>query len=70
MIKVENTKENRTRYRELLFTTQNLEQYISGVIMFSNTVDKTASTGKRFVEILSERGILVGIKLDRGMKAI
>lgn len=70
MIKVENTKENRTRYRELLFTTENLEEYISGVIMFQNTVDKSTSDGQKFVDLLTKKGILIGIKLDKGMRLI
>lgn len=64
----ENNQENRRLYRELLFTTPNLEKHISGVIMFDETVrtGKTAD-GKAFVALLRERGIHAGIKVDTGM---
>jgi len=64
----ENTEENRRLYREILFTTPNLEKHISGVIMFDETVrsGKTAE-GKAFVDLLREKGIRAGIKVDTGM---
>jgi len=46
-IKVENTHENRQAYRELLFTTSGIEEYISGVIMFDETVRDTTTDGKK-----------------------
>jgi len=67
-INVENTEENRRAYRELLFTTPNLEQYISGVILFSESVEhKTKDGAKTFVQLLQERGIVPGIKVDKGL---
>lgn len=69
-INVENTEENRRAYRELLFTTEGLEQYISGVILFEETVDQSTAGGQNFVELLSSKGIVSGIKLDKGMKLI
>lgn len=47
-INVENTAENRRRYRELLFTAPNFEQYISGVILFSETAEQGTKDGKNF----------------------
>lgn len=48
-VKVENTEENRRAYRELLFTTPDLEKYISGVILFSETCKHTTKDGKNLV---------------------
>lgn len=62
-IKIENTEENARRYRELLFTTKDLEKYISGVILFEGTTKQATKDGKNFIELLSSRGILSGIKV-------
>ncbi|KAK7108019.1 fructose-bisphosphate aldolase-like [Littorina saxatilis] len=67
-IGVENTEENRRLYRELLFTSSsNLAENISGVIMFHETLFQKDSNGKLFVEILKEKGIIPGIKVDKGV---
>ena len=67
-IGVENNHANRQAYREMLFTAPGIEQYISGVIMFDETVrDTTADGSKKFVEILRGRGIHCGIKVDTGL---
>ena len=66
-IKVENTEENRRAYRELLFTTEGIEKYISGVIMFEETLDQATADGKNFVELLQSKGVLPGIKVDKGL---
>lgn len=65
-IKVENTEENRRAYRELLFTSEGIEKYISGVIMFDETVYQKTKDGVRFTELLKQKGILPGIKVDCG----
>jgi len=66
-IKVENTEDNRRAYRELLFTAPgNWEQCISGVILFEETLYQNASDGKPFVELLRARGVVPGIKVDKG----
>lgn len=65
-IKVENTEENRRFYRELLITTKDMEKYISGIIMYEETVDQKDANGKPFMEILKEKGVIPGIKLDKG----
>ena len=64
---VESTEENRRFYRELLFTTPGVEEFISGVIMFDETIRQKASD-KPFSQILSDRGIIPGIKVDKGTK--
>lgn len=69
-INVENTEENRRAYRELLVTTPDLEKYISGMIMYDETVYQKTKDGKRFTEILKEKGIFPGIKLDTGTVSI
>jgi fructose-bisphosphate aldolase, class I len=50
-----------------LFEAPGIEQYISGVIMFDETVRDTTKEGKKFCELLNERGILCGIKVDTGV---
>ena len=64
---VESTEENRRSYRELLFTTPGVEEFISGVIMFDETLRQEAQ-GKRFLDILKDKGITPGIKVDKGAK--
>jgi fructose-bisphosphate aldolase class I len=66
-IGLENSQENRRRYREMLFTTQGLEEYISGVIEFEETVKQKTGAGIPFPEVLSKKGILPGVKVDRGL---
>lgn len=67
-ISVENNHANRQAYRELLFTAPGIEQYISGVIMYDETVkDTTVDKSKKFPELLRSRGIHCGIKVDTGL---
>jgi len=65
-IGVESTEANRTYYRELLFTSPGLAEYISGVIMFEETLYARGSDGRQLVDILKEQGIIPGIKTDKG----
>jgi len=67
-IKVENTEDNRRAYRELLFSAKGLSQYISGVILYDETLRQKAANGTPFVDLLSNSGILPGIKVDTGAK--
>lgn len=69
-INVENNHDNRQAYRELLFTAPGIEEHISGVIMFDETVRDTTKGGKKFCEVLRERGIHCGIKVDTGLVPI
>lgn len=67
-IGVENTDENRRAYRQLLFTTDDkLAENISGVILFDETVYQKADDGTPFVQLLKKKGIIPGIKVDRGV---
>lgn len=65
-IGVENTEENRRAFREILFTTPGFEEYCGGVILYEETLTQKTSNGKPFVELLSEKGIVPGIKVDCG----
>ena len=65
-IKVESTEENRRAYRELLLTTSGVEEFISGVILYDETIRQSAKNGKAFPEVLASKGILPGIKVDKG----
>lgn len=65
-IGVANTVDNRRAYRELLFTTPNIQDYISGVIFFDETIHQSSSSGVSFVQMLNSVGIIPGIKVDKG----
>lgn len=59
----ENTRRN---YRDMLFTTPNIEEYLSGVILFDETIRTNANDGNNFARLLEGKGILPGIKVDKG----
>jgi len=65
-IKVENTEDNRRNYREMLFTTKGCEEFVSGVILFDETLRQKASDGTPLAQILTSKGIIPGIKVDKG----
>ena len=66
-IGAKNEEELRRQYRQLLFTSaDDMNQYISGVILFHETVYQKDDSGTPFVEILKKRGIIPGIKVDTG----
>ncbi|KAM1552883.1 hypothetical protein PS1_005675 [Malus domestica] len=65
-INVENIESNRQALRELLFTSPNALPYLSGVILFEETLYQKSSDGKPFVEILQENNVIPGIKVDKG----
>lgn len=64
---VESTEEHRRQYRDLLFTTPEIEQSLNGVILYDETFWQSTSDGQLFRQLLSERGIMPGIKVDRGL---
>lgn len=66
-INLDNTETNRRAYRELLFTTKGLGQYISGCILFEETLFQKQDDGTPFVELLKAEGIVPGIKTDKGV---
>jgi fructose-bisphosphate aldolase class I len=65
-IGVESTEENRRAYRALLFTAPGIEDYISGVILFEETLGQRSADGTPLPEVLARRGIVPGIKVDKG----
>jgi fructose-bisphosphate aldolase class I len=69
-IDVDSTEENRRTYRDLLFTTTGMEEFISGVILFDETIRQSGLNGTPFVQMLSQRGIYPGIKVDQGAKPL
>eukprot|EP00088_Acartia_fossae_P041384 TRINITY_DN4329_c0_g1_i2.p1 TRINITY_DN4329_c0_g1~~TRINITY_DN4329_c0_g1_i2.p1 ORF type:complete len:365 (-),score=111.50 TRINITY_DN4329_c0_g1_i2:251-1345(-) len=68
----ENTEENRRRFRELLFTSDKalIGQAISGVILFHETLYQKTTDGTPFIDLIKERGIVAGIKVDKGVKEL
>eukprot|EP00276_Gloeochaete_wittrockiana_P009285 CAMPEP_0184652124 /NCGR_PEP_ID=MMETSP0308-20130426/9802_1 /TAXON_ID=38269 /ORGANISM="Gloeochaete witrockiana, Strain SAG 46.84" /LENGTH=357 /DNA_ID=CAMNT_0027086805 /DNA_START=92 /DNA_END=1165 /DNA_ORIENTATION=- len=69
-IGVANTEENRAFYRHLLFTAPGLSNYISGTILFEETLYQKGADGKPLVDLLTEQGIIPGIKVDKGTVVI
>src|SRR5437870_499820 len=69
-IEVESTEENRRAYRELLFTTEGVEEFISGVILYDETIRQSSSDGTPFPKLLASKGIIPGIKVDEGAKPL
>src|SRR3989440_11489331 len=69
-IDVPSTEENRRAYREILFTTTGAGEFISGVILFDETIRQKTRDGRRFVEALEQQGIIPGIKVDKGAKSM
>ena len=69
-IGVENTEENRQAYRGMLFTTKGLGNYISGAILFEETLFQDHADGESMVAKLEKQGIVPGIKVDKGLKPL
>jgi len=67
-IGVASTEENRRAYREILFTTAGVGEFVSGVILFDETIRQKTHDDRAFVEALEEQGIIPGIKVDKGTK--
>jgi len=69
-IQVASTEEHRRAYRELLFTTEGAAEFISGVILFDETIRQHAAGGAPFPEVLAGQGVIPGIKVDKGTVAL
>lgn len=67
---MENVEENRRALRELLFCTPGALQCISGIILFEETLYQKTKDGKPFVDVMTEAGVLPGIKVDKGTVVI
>merc|ERR1719450_1483231 len=69
-IGLENNEENRMTWRNLLFTTEGIGEYISGAILFEETLYQNDPDGKPFVDVMKEKGIIPGIKVDTGLRPL
>ena len=69
-IGVESTEASRRAYRELLFTTPGGEEFISGVILFDETIRQSTADGTPFPQLLEAKGVIPGIKVDKGAKPL
>jgi fructose-bisphosphate aldolase class I len=69
-IDLESTEDNRRAYREMLFTTKGLGDHISGVILYDETIRQKTSDGTPMTKILTDQGIIPGIKVDLGSKPL
>jgi len=69
-IGVESTEENRRAYRDLLLTAEGAEEFISGVILYDETLRQSSADGTPFPKLLEGRGIIPGIKVDTGAKPL
>ena len=67
-INIESTEENRRAYRELLFTTEGVEEFVGGVITFDETMRHKTADGTPFPDLLTARGIYPGVKVDKGTR--
>ncbi len=67
---IESTEENRRAYRETLFATPGLGEFISGAILFDETIRQKAADGTPLPELLKRQGIMPGIKVDAGAKPL
>ena len=69
-IGVESTDDNRRAYRDLLFTTEGAGDFISGVILYDETIRQSSADGTPFPRVLEANGIIPGIKVDKGAKPL
>lgn len=65
---IESTEETRRAYRDMLFTTPGIGEYLSGVILFDETIRQNSLDGTPFTQVLTDQGIVPGIKVDQGAK--
>ncbi len=69
-VDIESTEESRRQYREMLFTAAGIGEYLSGVILFDETIRQRASDGTPLLKVLEEQGIIPGIKVDKSTVAM
>ncbi len=67
-VRLENNEDNRREFRELLFTTSGIEKHLSGVILYDSTIKGETSDGIPFADLLTAKGIVPGIKVDKGTR--
>ena len=67
-VNVKSTPENRLSFREILFSSDGMKDYIGGVILYDETINQISSTGKSIPNLISSSGAVPGIKVDTGAK--
>ena len=67
-VKIDSTSDNRIKFRETLFSSNGMKEYIGGVILYDETIRQKSSDGKEIPKLLSESGSVPGIKVDTGAK--
>jgi fructose-bisphosphate aldolase class I len=67
-VKVKSTPENRLSFREILFSSEGMKDYIGGVILYDETINQISSSGKSIPDLISNSGAVPGIKVDTGAK--
>ena len=67
-VNVKSTPENRLSFREILFSSDGMKDYIGGVILYDETINQISSTGKSIPDLISSSGAVPGIKVDTGAK--
>ena len=65
-INTESTEDSRRDYREMLFRTEGANEFISGVILYDETIRQKSADGTSLVKVLQDQGVIPGIKVDRG----
>ena len=69
-VNVESTSENRLKFRETLFSAEGMKNYISGVILYDETIKQKTNSGKTIPELIKSFGPIPGIKVDTGAKVL
>jgi fructose-bisphosphate aldolase, class I len=69
-VNLESTEENRRAYRSMLLATPNLGDYISGIILFEESLTHTTADGTPLTQLAAQQGIVLGIKVDKGFVAL
>src|ERR671918_1978988 len=64
-VSIESSEEIRRQYREMLFTTEGIGEYLSGVILFDETIRQESSDGTPMPKVLEDAGVIPGIKVDK-----
>ena len=69
-INIENLEKNRLTFRQTLFNSSGMKDYIGGVILFDETIKQKSTFGPTIPELISKHGVIPGIKVDKGAKAL
>ena len=69
-VNVSSTPESRLAFRETLFLSESIGEYIGGVILYDETINQTSSSGELITDMISKSGAIPGIKVDTGAKTL